>query len=119
MKRFLTRLIVFGVIAGGGWWLWSNRHHIALIENNNFRIQGEWHRVSMDFKEEATYDFSEGFISLDDAEWGTYVLRKNTRLEVTVGDEVTDYVLEFSDDDNMIWLVETRKGLVPSIRWRR
>lgn len=119
MKRLLTRLVVLAMIGGAVWLVWSNRHHIALIENNNFRLQGEWHRVSMDFKEDDTYDFSEGFISLNGAEWGTYVLRRNTELEVTVGNQVSHYILEFPDDDNMVWLVETDKGPVPSIRWRR
>jgi hypothetical protein len=73
----------------------------------------------MDFKGDDTYDFSEGFISLNGSEWGTYVLRKNTQIEITVGNRVTEYQLEFPDDDNMVWLIETKKGLVPSIRWRR
>jgi hypothetical protein len=119
MKRLLTRLVVLALIAGGAWLLWSNRHHIALIENNNFRLKGEWHRVSMNFKEDETYDFSEGFIRLDGEEWGTYVLRKNTELEITVGNQVSTYILEFPDDENMVWMVETKRGLEPSIRWRR
>jgi hypothetical protein len=119
MKRNLKRLIVLALFVGAAWYVWSNRHYIALIENNNVRIRGDWHKVSMDFKEEETYTFAEGIVELDGFEWGTFRLRKNTELELKVDDQILNYHLEFSDDENMIWLVETKKGLVPSIRWRR
>jgi hypothetical protein len=73
----------------------------------------------MNFKEEVAYSFDEGFIARDGYEYGTYKLRKNTDLEVTIADQVTKYKLEFEDDDNMLWLFETPKGLVKSIHWRR
>jgi hypothetical protein len=73
----------------------------------------------MNFKEDVAYSFDEGFIAREGYEYGTYKLRKNTLLEVKVDDSITNYQLEFEDDDNMIWLIETPKGLVKSIHWRR
>ena len=58
-------------------------------------------------------------ITIDGREWGTYVLRRNTQLEVITSNRGTDYLLEFPDDDNMVWMLETDKGLVPAVKWRR
>jgi hypothetical protein len=120
MKTILKRLVVLGVVAAAVWWVWSNRDRIAVLSNNNFRIQGEWHPVEMEFNEPDTYTFTEGIISKNGYEWGTYVFRKNTRIEVTVRHEGTTYELEFPDDDSMVWLVRSKTGdLIPSLRWRR
>ena len=120
MKRILKRLVVLLVVAAAVWWVWSNRDRLEILSNNNVRIQGEWHPVKMDFNEPDTYLFAEGIISKNGFEWGAYVFRKSTRLEVTVRDRVTTYKLEFPDDENMVWLVRSKDGeLVPSLRWRR
>jgi len=120
MKRILKRLVVLLVVAAAVWWVWSNRERLEVLSNNNVRIRGEWHPVKMDFNEPEIYLFAEGIISKDGFEWGAYVFRKNTRLEVTVRDHVTTYELEFPDDENMVWLVRSKDGeLVPSLRWRR
>ena len=84
MKRTLKRLVVLLVVAAAVWWVWSNRDRLEVLSNNNVRIQGEWHPVKMDFNEPDTYLFAEGIISKDGFEWGAYVFRKSTRLEVTV-----------------------------------
>ena len=120
MKRILKRLIVLLVVAAAAWWVWSNRDRIAVLSNSNVMIQGEWHPVEMEFNEPDTYNFGEGIISKNGFEWGAYVFRKNTRLEVTVRDRVTTYEIEFPDDENMVWLVRSKGGeLIPSLRWRR
>ena len=120
MKTILKRLVVLGVVAAAVWWVWSNRDRIAVISNNNVRIQGEWHPVEMEFNEPDTYTFTEGIISKNGYEWGTYVFRKNTQIDVTVRRQGTTYELEFPDDDNMVWLVRSKDGdLIPSLRWRR
>jgi len=84
MKSIVKRLIVLLVVAAAAWWVWSNRDSIAIISNNNVRIQGEWHPVKMEFNEPDTYTFTEGIISKNGYEWGTYVFRKNTQIEVMV-----------------------------------
>ncbi len=120
MKTILKRLVVLGVVGAAVWWVWSNRDRIAVLSNSNVRIQGEWHPVEMEFNEPDTYTFAEGIISKNGYEWGTYVFRKNTRIEVTVRRQGTTYELEFPDDDSMVWLVRSKEGkLVPSLRWRR
>ena len=120
MKRILKRLVVLLVLAAAAWWLWSNRDRIAVLSNNNVRIQGDWHPVEMEFNEPDTYTFTEHIISKNGYEWGTYLFRKNTRIEVTVRNQSTTYELEFPDDENMVWLVRSKEGkLVPSLRWRR
>jgi hypothetical protein len=119
MKQILKRVIVLALLGAAVWYAWTNRHHIALLDNNNVRMSGMWYQVSMNFKEDVAYSFDEGFITREGYEYGTYTLRKNTDLEVTIGDRVTRYQLEFEDDDNMIWLTETPKGLVKSVHWRR
>ena len=99
--------------------LWDQRDRIALLSNNNIRIQGDWHRVEMDFKEPEVYSFDEDLITRDGQIVGSYELRRNTNLEVTFEGQPKDYILEFEDDDNMVWYVEVRGKRVPSIRWRR
>jgi hypothetical protein len=120
MKTILKRLVVLGVVAAAVWWVWSHRDRIAVLSNSNVRIQGEWHPVEMEFNEPDTYTFTEGIISKNGYEWGTYVFRKNTQIEVTVRRQGTTYELEFPDDDSMVWLVRSKDGdLIPSLRWRR
>jgi len=91
MKKTLKRLVVLLVVAAAAWWLWSNRDRIAVLSNNNVRIQGDWHPVEMEFNEPDTYTFTEHIISKNEYEWGTYVFRSNTRIEVTVRNQSTTY----------------------------
>jgi len=63
MKRILKRLVVLLIVAAAAWWLWSNRDSIAVLSNNNVRIQGDWHPVEMEFNEPDTYTFTEHIIS--------------------------------------------------------
>jgi len=119
MKKYLTRLIVIIVLAGAGWWLWSNRDYVAVLSNNNVRIRGDWHKVEMNFANTDTYSFSETFISLGGDEWASYKLLSQSRIEINTINEVITYELSFPDDENMVW--STRKGdkLIPAVRWRR
>jgi hypothetical protein len=73
----------------------------------------------MNFKGTDVYNFSERLISVNNEVQGSYELRSNDQLEVNLNGEVTDYILSFEDDDNMVWLVEVRGKTVPSVRWRR
>jgi len=120
MKLLIKRLVTLLVIAGAAWWVWSHRDRIAVLSNNKVRIQGDWHPVEMNFNEPETFTFTDGIITTDGDEWGTYVFRSNTRIEVTVRDRATNYQLEFPDDENMVWLVRLKDGkLKPARRWRR
>ncbi len=54
---------------------------------------------------------------MNDSEWGSYELRKNTELEVMVGNELTLYHLSFPDDENMLWEVMIDGKLTPAMKW--
>lgn len=119
MKDLIRKTVLLALLAAAAWYLWSQRDRIGNLSNNNLKIQGDWQRVQMDFKEPAVYHFTETFISLDGEEWASYRLLRGSQIEIsTVGDFVI-YELSFPDEENMIW--STRKGekLVPSKRWRR
>ena len=119
MRTFLRRLILVLIIAVIATLLWDQKDRIGLLTNNNMRIQGEWYRVEMNFKEDDAYIFDERLISRDGQIVGSYDLRKNTELEVTLNNQVTDYILSFEDDDNMVWLIERKGKRIPAVRWRR
>lgn len=119
MKTFLKRLLFIAIIAGIASLLWNQKDRIGLLTNNSMRIQGEWHRVENTFVGDDEYIFDGRLISRNGEIVGSYELRKNTDLEVTLGNRVTDYHLSFEDDDNMVWLVERKGKLVPTVRWRR
>ena len=119
MKTLLKRLILLLMIGIVVTLLWDHRHKIALLANNNVRIQGGWYRIEVEFKGADRYIFSERIITLNNDEWGSYELRKNTELEVMVRGQLSTYHLEFPDEDNMVWSVESKGELVPRVRWRR
>ena len=119
MRTFLRRLILVLVIAVIATLLWDQKDRIGLLTNNSIRIEGEWYQVEMNFKSGEAYLFDERLISRNGQIVGSYELRKNTRLEVTLDDQVTEYLLSFEDDDNMVWSREVKGKVVPSRRWRR
>ena len=119
MRIWLKRLIWLLVLGIAATLLWDQRGRIASLSNNNFRIEGDWHLVEMNFKSDDVYNFSDLIITKNGTEWGSYELRTNTRLEVLTGDQLGVYELSFPDDDNMVWSVEVDGRLVPSKRWRR
>lgn len=119
MRTFLKRLIFLLVIAIVAMVLWDNKDRVGLLANNGLRMEGDWYRVEMKFKEPGVYNFSDKLISLDNQVVGSYDLRQNTKLEVTLDGRVTDYILSFEDDDNMVWSIEVKGKQVPSRRWRR
>jgi len=119
LKTYLTRLVVIVALVVAGSWLWSNRDRIGVLSNNNVRIQGDWHKVEMDFRDPDVYTFTETFISLDGEEWGSYKLFGSSRIEVSTKDAVTTYELSFPDDENMVWSLRTGDKVVPAVRWRR
>ena len=119
MRTFLRRLILVLIIAIIATLLWDQKDRIGLLANNGMRIQGEWYRVEMNFKGGDVYTFDENLISRNGQIVGSYELRKNTNLEVTLENRVTDYVLAFEDDDNMVWSIERKGKRVPAVRWRR
>ena len=119
MKTFLTRLIVIVVLAVAASWLWSNRERIAVLSNINVRIQGDWHKVEMDFSNTDTYSFSEGFISIHGEEWASYKLLRGSRIEISTVNEVITYELSFPDDENMVWSIRQGDKVIPAVRWRR
>lgn len=119
MKSFLTRLVVIVVLAVGVAWLWSNRDRVGELSNNSMLIQGDWHRVEMDFPNSDTYVFTENFISIDGEEWASYKLIRGSRIEITTRTEIVTYELSFPDDENMVWSTRSGDRLTPVIRWRR
>ena len=119
MKTFLTRLIVVVLLAVAGWWLWSNRDRVAILSNNSVRIQGEWHKVEMNFANTDIYSFSETFISIRGEEWASYKLLSGSRIEINTVNDVTIYELGFPDDENMVWSILKGDKVIPKVRWRR
>lgn len=119
MKTYVTRLIVIVLLAGAGWWLWSNRDRIAVLSNNNVRIRGDWHKVEMDFAKTDTYSFSETFISIHGGEWASYRLLSRSRIEINTVNDVVIYELSFPDDENMVWSIRKGDEVIPKVRWRR
>jgi hypothetical protein len=117
MKRMLRRLIILAALAGLGYFLWGERAKIAGLSNNHLRIQGTWYRVELDRKGVTPYYFSERIITVNDSEWGSYELLKNSEIEVTVGNEFTVYQLSFPDDENMVWSMEIDGKMTPVMRW--
>ena len=119
MKTFLTRLIVIVALVVAGSWLWSNRDRVAVLSNNNVRIQGNWHNVQMNFSDSDIFSFSETFISIRGEEWATYKLLSGSRIEISTVNEVIIYELSFPDDENMVWSIRKGDTLIPTVRWRR
>ena len=119
MKRFLTRLIVIGAIAGAAYWLWSNRDRVAELSNNNLRIMGDWYKVEMDFTNTDVYTFTETFITINGDDWAAYKLLRGSRIEITTANRVDVYEFEFLDDENMVWSIRKGEKLNPVFRWRR
>jgi hypothetical protein len=119
MRIFLRRLIFILIIGIIAMLLWDQKDRIGLLTNNGLRIQGEWYRVEMNFKGDEAYNFDERLISRNGQIVGSYELRANTRLEVTLGGNPRDYFLSFDDDDNMVWSTESKGKRVPAMRWRR
>jgi len=119
MKTLLTRLIILGALAAVAYLAWDNRDRIAVMSNNNFKIQGTWYQVEMDRKGIVPFEFTERIIISDGTEWGSFKLRKNTELEVMVGTELTTYHLGFPNDEDMVWSVERNGQLTPVVVWRR
>jgi len=119
MKDLIRKIVLLGLLAGAAWYLFSQRDLIGDLSNNNLKIQGDWHRVQMDFKEAPAYTFTETFISLEGKEWASYRLLRGSQIEISTAGDFVTYELSFPDEDNMVW--STRKGetLVPSKRWRR
>ena len=120
MKILLKRLVLLLVLAGVAYMIWGQRYRIAELSNNNFRIQGAWYLVDMDVNRKGLtpYHFSERIITMNDTEWGSFKLIKNTVIEVMVGNELTVYQLSFPDESNMIWSMEIDGKLTPAMSWR-
>jgi hypothetical protein len=119
MKTYLTRLFVIVVLVAAGSWLWSNRDRIGVLSNNNVRIQGDWHKVEMNFSDLDAYTFTETFISYAGEEWASYKLLRGSRIEITTNAAVTTYELSFPDDENMVWSLRKDEKVIPAVRWRR
>ncbi|MEE4273871.1 MAG: hypothetical protein V2I67_19495 [Thermoanaerobaculales bacterium] len=119
MKRLIKRLVVIGLLVGGAYLLWGQRHHIAGIQNNSLRVQGTWYVFEMDRKGFDPYVFSDGFISRDGVEWGTYKVVSNEEIEVMAARQLDTYRLSFRDEDTMVWSTEVKGELVPAKIWQR
>lgn len=119
MKTLLKRLVLLLALVVVAKLAWEQRDRIAVLSNNNFRIQGDWYRVEMGYQGEDLYNFSNRIITRNGIEWGSYELRKNTRLEVSAADRFSVYHLEFPDDETMVWSAEVDGRLAPVLTWSR
>ena len=119
MKDLIRKIVLLALLAVAASYLWSHRDRIGNLSNNNVRIQGDWHRVNMNFKQAPVYTFSAGIISLEGEEWASYRLLQGPRIEVATAGEYVIYELDFTDDDNMVWSKRIDEKLVPSMHWRR
>lgn len=119
MKELIRKTVLLGILAVSAWYLWDQRDRVGNLSNNNLRIQGDWHRVKMDFKEAPVYTFTETFISLDGEEWASYRLLRGSRIEISTTGDYETYELSFPDEDNMVWSIRKGDSLVPAVRWRR
>jgi hypothetical protein len=119
MQTFLKRLLILVLLAVAVALVWDQRHRIAGISNNKLLIQGDWYRLELDRKGTTPYTFEEVIIFRDGTEWGSYELRSNTEIDVTVGSRTDQYELSFPDSDNMEWSTWVDDKLVPAVRWRR
>jgi hypothetical protein len=119
MRTLLKRLILLLAVAIVVTLVWDQRDRIALLTNNDFRIQGDWYQVEMSYKGDDRYNFSDRIITRNGIEWGSYRLRSNTRLEVVAADQLNVYQLAFPDDDTMVWSVEIEGRSVPALEWSR
>jgi len=119
MRTWLTRIIWLLVLFIVATLLWDQRDRIALLSNNQLRIQGDWYREEMGFKGDDRYSIAERIITRNGIEWGSYELRRNTELEITTGDDVRTYRLRFPDDDSMEWALEGGGEQGTILRWQR
>lgn len=117
MKKMLKRLVLLIAIGALAYYLWGQRAEIAKLSNNNLKIQGTWYLVELDRRGITPYYFAERVITVNDSEWGSFELRKNTELEVMVGNELTLYHLSFPDDETMLWEVLIDGKLTPAMKW--
>ena len=90
---------------------------VAGLQVGPWEILG--YRVEFDFKQPDAYYFDVRMITKNNDEWGSYVFRHNTRIEVTVRGRATDYELEFPDDENMEWYTVVGGERRLAMRWRR
>lgn len=120
MKKLLKRFVILGVLVAGAYLAWNQRDRIALIENNNLRIQGTWYEYTMNRKGFEAYYFAERIITKDGSEWGSYELRSNDEIEVVTGPRLETYLLSFPSDDTMVWSTEIDDGKIVEVRrWQR
>ena len=119
MKDLIRKAVLLALLAAAAWFLFSQRDRVGGLSNLNFKVQGNWHQVHMDFKDESVYVFTETFISLNGEEWASYRLLRGSRIEITTAGGYVVYELSFPDDNNMVWSTRKGENLVPVQRWRR
>jgi hypothetical protein len=119
MKNLLKRLIIVLIVVAAGYAVWQQRDRLAPLSNHSIRIQGTWYLFEMDRKGIEPYIFEERIISKDGTEWASYEIRMHSRLDVMVGNELSEYHLGFPDEGVMVWSVERDGELVPAVEWRR
>jgi hypothetical protein len=119
MMIWIKRLVFVAAVVIAAKLLWDERARLAPLSNNNFKVQGTWYRWEMDRKGFEPFLFTERIIIRDETEWGSYILRSNDEIEVTIGEEASTYHLEFPDEDSMVWSTMIDGDWVPSREWRR
>ena len=81
----------------------SGCEQLAELSGSKSRIKGDWYLVIHSFKEDEVYNFAEGMIIRDGVAWGTYKFTKNTIIEVAIGGQTKTLMIEFPDDERMLW----------------
>ena len=119
MKKLVKRLVILGLLVGGGYLLWGQRDRVASIHNNKLRVQGTWFEYAMNRKGFEPYHFGDRIITFDGTEWGSYELPSNEVIEVMEGNRLTAYHLSFPREDHMVWSTEIKGELTAVRRWER
>ena len=92
---------------------------LAGRQNNKSRIRGDWQMYSGGFMSDSTYSFDEGIIKKDDFAWSTYSFVKHSEIEVSLGDTMTTYMIEFVNDDEMFFYEIIEGERFNRYEWRR
>ena len=119
MKVWIRRLVLIAAVIIAGKLLWDQRARLAPVTNNSFRIQGTWFRWEFNHKGLDAYRFKDRLITKEGIEWGSYILRSNEEIEVTVGTDADVYLLSFPDNETMLWSTVVKGDIVTAVEWRR
>ena len=103
MRRWI--LVCLGLLV-----LCSGCERLASLQDTRTQITGDWHRIEMSFPSDEVWNFTDGVISVDELEHGSYVFRGHSRIEVVFDGNPDDYRIAFPDDATMVWYRKMENG---------